>query len=84
MPLKLSIALESVHLWWADRARDASEINRFQELLSPSERDRTGRFRTAEMRRLFVRLAGHLLDIFRAASLAIEGPPAVVRDRGLL
>lgn len=60
MPLKLSPAVESVHLWWADLARDESEINRFHEVLSPAERDRAGRFRTAETLRRFVAARGIL------------------------
>lgn len=50
----------SVHLWWADLAQREPEIGWFHDLLSPSERDRAARFRTADSRRRFVTARGIL------------------------
>ena len=60
MPLQLCETPGSVHLWWADLARDEPEIGGLQDLLSPSERDRAGRFRTPDSRRRFVAARGIL------------------------
>jgi 4'-phosphopantetheinyl transferase len=83
MPPKLTAALGSVHLWWADLARNESKINRFQELLSPSERDRAGRFRTAETYRRFVAARG-ILRTLLGGYLAVDPAevPLSVGDHG--
>ena len=54
------LTLGSIHLWWADLARDEPEIGRFHDLISPVERDRAARFREACSRRRFVTARGIL------------------------
>ncbi len=83
MPSKPSETFDSVHLWWADLARDGLEIDRLQALLSPSERDRAARFHTVELRRRFITGRG-ILRTLLGSYLAEDpaGVPLTVGDFG--
>ncbi len=79
----LNAAFGSVHLWWADLARDETEINRLQELLSTSERERAARLRTAEARRRFVVARGILRTLLgRYLAKAPAEVPLSVGEQG--
>jgi 4'-phosphopantetheinyl transferase len=54
------LAADEIHLWRLAHERDASALNRYEDILSPEEKLRSARFRVARSREEFVQTRGCL------------------------
>jgi 4'-phosphopantetheinyl transferase len=54
------LAADEIHLWRLSQERDASALNRYEDILSPEEKLRSARFRLARSKKEFVQTRGCL------------------------